>query len=86
MFICTFYHTPVAFCDRGIVFYITKGVSLMRHPLPNRQRALFHPLCAPTQRFHLSSYSYAPISSLYVEISASLSRFGRFAALKKQAV
>ena len=33
MFICTFYHTPVAFCDRGIVFYITKGVSLMRHPL-----------------------------------------------------
>ena len=25
MFICTFYHTPVAFCDRGIVFLYYEG-------------------------------------------------------------
>ena len=50
MFICTFYHTPVAFCDRGIVFYITKGVSLMRHPLVFYLSRIFF---MPVRRFFL---------------------------------
>lgn len=35
MFICTFYHTPVAFCDRGIVFlYYEGGVADATPPFP----------------------------------------------------
>ena len=50
MFICTFYHTPVAFCDRGIVFlYYEGGVAdatppffFCRPAVPAEGDALFH--------------------------------------------
>lgn len=37
MFICTFYHTPVAFCDRGIVFLYYEGTVALTIFLVNRQ-------------------------------------------------
>ena len=44
MFICTFYHTPVAICDRGIVFlYYEGGVADATPPFSSLQYPHFSP-------------------------------------------